>query len=138
MQKTKLGITVALMGAALYFMGLINILGLVILAGYVLLFEENEWLKKSAVKAVTIVFAFALISVVVSFSNDIFGVINNIISWFDSSVRISWPLSLDSIVLNIINALEKLILIILGFKAFSQSSLSIGPIDKVVNKNMNI
>ena len=135
MQKTKLGITVSLFGAALYFIGLINFLGLIILAAYVLLFEENEWLKRTAVKAVTIVVTFSLIRIVFVFSNDIFGFINNIIHWFDSSSSISWPLKLDSLVLNIVNALEKLVLFILGLKAFSQSSLSVGPIDKVVNKN---
>lgn len=33
-------------GAALYFMGFLSIIPLLIMAGYVLLFEENEWLKK--------------------------------------------------------------------------------------------
>ncbi len=46
MQKTKLGVSVALMGAALYFLGLFSgYVALIILAGYVLLMEENVWLK---------------------------------------------------------------------------------------------
>ncbi len=45
MQKTKLGVSVALMGAALYFLGLFSgYVALIILAGYVLLMEENVWL----------------------------------------------------------------------------------------------
>ncbi len=55
-QKTKLGISVGLLGAAIYFMGLFSgYMVAVLLAGYVLLFEENEWLKKSAVKAIAVV-----------------------------------------------------------------------------------
>lgn len=136
MQKTKIGISVGLLGAALYFMGLVNFLGLILLAGYVLLFESNEWLKRSAVKAVAIVLGFALISVVIGISNDVFSVLNNLLSLVRISFRISWPLKLDSIVLNAVDALEKLILLLLGFKAFTQGSMSVGPIDKVIDKNI--
>lgn len=136
MQKTKLGITVGLMGAALYFIGLINFFGLIILSGYVLLFETNEWLKRSAVKAVAIVVGFSLVSIVIGFGNDVFDVLNGVLSWFKVPSVLAWPFNLDSIIVNAINALEKLILITLGFKAFSQSSISVGPIDKVINKNM--
>lgn len=136
MQKTKLGITVGLMGAALYFIGLINFFGLIILSGYVILFETNEWLKRSAVKAVAIVVGFSLVSIVIGLGDDVFDVLNGILSWFKVPSVLAWPFNLDSIIVNAINALEKLILITLGFKAFSQSSISVGPIDKVVNKNM--
>ncbi|OPZ88721.1 MAG: hypothetical protein BWY74_03015 [Firmicutes bacterium ADurb.Bin419] len=136
MQKTKLGISVGLLGAAMYFLGLVNFLGLILLAGYVLLFESNEWLKKSAVKAAAIVIGFALISVVISISNDVFAVLNGLLSWVRISFRISWPLQLDSIFLNIMDILEKLILLLLGFKAFTQGTMNVGPIDKVIDKNI--
>ena len=55
MQKTKLGISVGLLGAAIYFTSLFSgYLVPVILTGYVLLFEENDWLRKNAVKAVAL------------------------------------------------------------------------------------
>lgn len=47
MKKTKLGISVGLLGAMLFFscyFGGYTIA--IIIAGYVLLFEENAWLKK--------------------------------------------------------------------------------------------
>jgi hypothetical protein len=136
MQKTKLGITVGLLGAGLYFLGLLSFLGLIILSGYVLLFETNEWLRITAVKAVAVVIGFALISTIFTFGNDIFNSINGFLSWIDVSTRLSWPINLDTIGINLINALEKIVLIILGFKAFGQGSIKVGPIDKVVNKNM--
>ncbi len=136
MQKTKLGISVGLLGAALYFMGLVNFLGLILLAGYVLLFESNEWLRRSAVKAAAIVLGFALISVVIGISNDVLSVLNSLLSWVKIPFRITWPLQLDSMVLNAVDALEKLVLLLLGFKAFTQGSMNIGPIDKVIDKNI--
>jgi hypothetical protein len=83
MQKTKFGISVVMMGAAIYFLGLINILGLLVVGGYVLLFESNVWLKKRVIKA-----------------------------------------------------LEKVLLVMLGFKAFTQGDLKVSTIDKVIDKNM--
>ena len=136
MQKTKLGISVGLLGAALYFLGLVNFYGLIILAGYVLLMESNEWLRKSAVKAVAIVIGFSLISIAVGFGNDILGLINNLLSIVNIDFRLSWPLNLDSIISNVISGLSKIILVVLGFRAFNQGSMAVGPIDKVVNKHI--
>ena len=50
MQKAKLGISVGLLGAAIYLTALSgSLLGLLVLAGYVLLVEDNQWLRLSAV-----------------------------------------------------------------------------------------
>ncbi|MFR5908747.1 MAG: hypothetical protein ACLUFT_10550 [Gemmiger formicilis] len=49
MQKAKLGISVGLLGAAIYLTALSgSLLGLLVLAGYVLLVEDNQWLRLSA------------------------------------------------------------------------------------------
>jgi uncharacterized membrane protein YbhN (UPF0104 family) len=93
MQKTKLGISVGLLGAALYFLGLLSFLGLLILSGYVLLFETNEWLRRSAVKAVAVVIGFALISMIFTFGNDIFSSINGLLSWLKVSTTLAWPIN---------------------------------------------
>ncbi len=67
MQKTKLGISVGLLGAAIYFTSLFSgYLVPVILTGYVLLFEENDWLRKNAVKAVSLMVFFSFIVVVIN------------------------------------------------------------------------
>ena len=60
-------------------MGLLGIVPLVILAGYVLLLENNEWLKRAAVKAVVIVVAFGLISVLIGTLSDVFDFLNVIL-----------------------------------------------------------
>ena len=54
MEKTKLGISVALTAALLYFLGLISPIALVVAAGYVLIAEKDQWLRKSAVQALAI------------------------------------------------------------------------------------
>lgn len=136
MQKTRFGITVGLLGAGLYFMGLVSFLGLILLAGYVMLFESNEWLKRSAIKAVAIVVGFSLITVVVSFGNDVFSFLNSLFSLSPSEFHLSYPFNLDALLLSLVNIAQKFVLFILGIKAFSQSSIAVNPIDTLINKNM--
>lgn len=136
MEKTKLGISVGLLGAALYFTGMLNFLVLILLAGYVLFFESNEWLRKSAVKAVIIVIAFSLISVLIGISNNVLGILNVPLSWFRIPFKLAWPLSIDTIVLKALDILENLVLLLLGITAINQSSLNLGPIDKIIDKNV--
>lgn len=49
MEKTKLGVSVGIFGAFLYVAALFGgYIAITLLAGYVLLMESNEWLKKTA------------------------------------------------------------------------------------------
>lgn len=142
MKKAKLGISVGLMGAAIYFMGLISTLGLVILAGYVLLFEENPWLKKSAVKAVILSVAFSLISVVISSGDNVFGILNTMLDWADGpfdfiKFQFKYPFDIDILLTNALDLLENILFLILGFKALRQDSIKIGFMDNFINKHMD-
>ena len=59
MQRTKIGISAGLLGAGIYFTGLFSgYLIPIILTFYVLWFEENGWLRRTAVKAVSVMILF--------------------------------------------------------------------------------
>lgn len=137
MEKTKLGVSVGLIGAALYFLGLISFIPLVILAGYVLIREENVWLRKTAVKALVIVIGFDLISIVIGFGSDIFSVINYFIGLTPAHFSAGWPLHIDTLIRYILNLCQTLLLLVLGFKAFSQGSMKVGNIDSMIDKHMD-
>jgi hypothetical protein len=140
MQKSKLGISVGLLGALIYFAGLINPLAMIVLVGYVLLKEENPWLRKAAVKAVLIVFGFAIILAVISSGDYVFDILNVIIGWFRdpldySGFRFKYPFGLDTIVRSALYSIENVLLIVLGIKALKQGSIKINLFDKAVNKH---
>jgi hypothetical protein len=80
--KTKLGISAELFGAALYFTGLISIIPLVLMAGYAFIVEDNDWLKKTAVKAVGVVIFFTILSSVVGLVGNSATLLNDIASLF--------------------------------------------------------
>ena len=134
MQKTKLGLSVGLVGAAICFLGAYYFLGAVLLAGYVLLCESNEWLRKLAVKVVAIVVAFGLISVLIGALDDIFAIINVCIGWF-GFYSISFPLNLDSLLSHICSLVETVLLVLMGIRALTQGAVRVKFFDNLVQKH---
>lgn len=138
MQKTKLGVSVGLLGASLYFIGMFGeYLPIIFLVGYILIAEENEWLKKTAVKAIALMISFALLFVAIRFIPSCINVIDDIFNIFGGNFELS---ILSHIVITICDALEVVqvvVFVILGLKAFNQSTVSIPVVDKLINKYMN-
>ena len=137
MQKTKLGISVGLLAAAIYFMGLFSgYTVVVLLAGYVLLREENDWLKKSAVKAVALMVIFSLVSAIVNLIPNAISCIDYFVSMFGGSFYISFVSNLVSLINSSLNILEKIAFILLGLKALKEQDFAIPALDKLVEKYM--
>jgi 4-amino-4-deoxy-L-arabinose transferase-like glycosyltransferase len=136
MQKTKIGVSVGLFAAALYFIGLIGPTPLVLAVGYVLVAEQDPWLKKAAIRAVGIVVAFAVLSSLLGLLNNSTNLINNIILLFRQTINLSDVTRIIGICQTILRIIEALILLTLGFKAIKQSTISLGVVDKVIDSNM--
>lgn len=137
MQKTKLGISVGMLGAVLYFMGLFGgYLITLLLAGYVLLCENNEWLKKAAVKVVAIMIIFSFWTTIVGLVPGAISVIDDIVSIFGGNFYISFVSNLVNAIVSVLNILEKLLLLGLGVKALNQGTIPVPAIDNLINKYM--
>lgn len=137
MQKTKLGISVGLFGAAVYFMGLFGgYLVMILLAGYALLFEQNEWLRKSVVKAVVLAVCFSLLTALINLIPDAISFIGDIASAFNASVYLPRVRSIIEAITDALAIIEKVLLIVLGVKALNQSTITIPVVDKLINKYM--
>lgn len=135
MQKTKLGISAALLGAVVCFSGLFSGYLLVfLLTAYILLMEENVWLKKTAVKTVAVLMVFSLLSAVLGLLPDLISVISSIFNIFNGSFSIRILSSIISAARSILGFLETLLLLGLGFKALNQGTIKIPMIDKLVDK----
>ena len=137
MQKTRLGISVGLLGAAIYFMGLFSgYLLAVLLAGYVLLFEENSWLRKNAVKAMSVLAVFSLLITVLYLVPNAIGFINDVVSIFGGSFYVAFLSNLISAAVAALNIIEKLLIIGLGVKALTQGTIAVPVVDNLINKYM--
>jgi len=137
MQKTRLGISAGLLGAAIYFVGLFSgYLVAVVLTGYVLLFEENSWLRKSAVKAVSVMALFSLLITVLNLVPNAISFINDFTSIFGGSFYIEFLSNLISAAVAALNIIEKLLMIGLGVKALNQGTIAVPVVDNLISKYM--
>ena len=135
MQKSKLGISVALIGAALYFSGLFSgYLAIIVLAGYVLLMEENVWLKKTAVKSVALLMCFSLVLAVVGLIPSLVNFIDDILNIFGGSFSIRFLTNIINMLRSGINLIQTVLFLILGLKALNQGTIPVPMIDKMVDK----
>lgn len=138
MQKTKLGISVGLLGAAIYFLGLFSgYLAVVLLTGYVLLFEENGWLKKNAVKAVALLAFFSLLTVGLNLIPNIIGLIDDVANIFEASFGIIVVTRIITVFKSALNLFQTLLFLGLGFKALNQGTIAVPVVDNLIGKYMD-
>ena len=135
MQKTKLGLSVTFVAACLYFFGLFSTIPAVLLIGFVLLKEDDEWLKKMAVKALVLVLAFWVVGSLLTAINEVFSMLSVVVGWFGAG-RVSVPLNLTSLVSYALDIVEILVMIVLGLQALKHESMPLGPIDGMVESAM--
>lgn len=137
MLKSKMGISIALLGAAMFFLGAITTIPAFLLAAYVLIREDNEWLRKTAAKMLGVIIFFGLCSVGVSLIDDGFSLINIIVHWFDKSAEFIYvPADLTSFCYTVIAIAENVLLVVMGFKALAMKNVKFGIVDKLVDKFM--
>ena len=117
MQKTKLGVSVAVLGAAMYLLGLVGgYIPTLLMAGYVLLFEENSWLKKAAVKVLAVMLCFSFAGVVLGLLPSAVGVLNATLGVFG------------------VGGIQSVLLILLTIKALTQGTVAVPVVDELVDK----
>lgn len=136
MLKTKLGVSIALVGAAMYFLGALSFTPAVLLAGYVLIAEQNEWLKRQAAKMIGVVVVFGLLSIAVGWIDDLVSILNIIVRWFDKGAYLSVPANLTSLCQYIISIAKEVILLVMGFMALGMKNFKLGIVDKQLDKFM--
>ena len=136
MQKTRLGISAGLLGAAAYFLGFLGIIPVVLVAGYVLLFEENEWLKRAVIKAVAVVVFFAILTAFVNLAANSRTLIIEFANLFSDGARLPNFNSIIVIAKTVVSFAQTVFLLLLGFKALNQGNVGLGPVDNTINKHM--
>ena len=134
--KSKLGISVGLFGAGIYLGNLVGgILVSILLLGYVLLFEENEWLKVSVIKATVLSMLFTFVTMIVELVPRTIGTIDNLMRIFDGDFTMQF-LSRITLFLNYgIGLLEMVVFLLLAVKALNQRTMTIPVVDGMIKKH---
>lgn len=138
MQKTRMGITVGALGAITYFAGFFSgYMVAIILAGYVLLFEENAWLRRSVVKAVVLMAFFSVLTTILYLIPDTISFIGSIAAVFDGRVALSKVSQIITALISGISIVEKILFLGLGVKALNQGTIVIPFLDSMVSKYLD-
>lgn len=144
MQKTKLGISAAFLGALVYIFGLFSGLSLlaVVTAGYILLCEESDWLKRNATRAIVLLVVFNIVYFILGLLPNAFGFIADIIRLFDSSAAYEFVNSefmiafgnLTGIFTSMVSFVSEILFILLAVLALLGKDFKIPLVDSIVIK----
>ena len=140
MQKTRFGVSIGLAGAILYFLGLFGGFFAVVLAGgYILVTEENTWLKKTAVKAIGTTILFAFLSAIVGYFVSGLDGIGSMFALFGlRGLNVTTVISMiNGFILGTVNILKFVIFLILAIKAFGQKTMFVPFVDGLIKKHMD-
>lgn len=135
MQKTHLGISVGLLGFIMCLIGLAGFTPMLLLGGYILLFESNEWLKKLTIKVFVIELFVYLVTLIIGLIPDAITFIGNVAGIFGSYFTLSRVANATSAITSVIGILEVVILVVMAIKSLNQGSLRFGFIEKFVQKH---
>lgn len=137
--KTKLGISTGLLGAAMYLTSLFSgYTVLTLLAGYVLLCEEDAWLKRTAVKAFAVCICFSTLSALVGFLPNLTSLFDAISNLFEDTFYNPFLAGVTNLLQIILTILEKVLLLLLALKALKNDTVKIAPVDKLLDAEFGV
>ena len=135
--KTVLGVSIGLLSAGAYWLGMASELAAILLIVYILLKEKNPWLKENALKAGVIIIGFAVLQGMI-------GIVSDGITGFKSlfSMAITFDYyntpfdKLCSFLSAVCSVGKNVLLLIAGYRAFHYQSFKISIVDRIVDSNM--
>lgn len=138
MQKTKLGLSVGLLAAITYLLPLINSTVFFIVVAYVLIREENIWLKKTVVKATIIYLFLQIIPNILSIGYSTLN--NSLLSNIFNTImyRIPFVFGLFGLISVLFSAFKYVICIAFAILALKQGTIKIGFLDNFINHHMDV
>lgn len=134
MEKTKLGISVALFSALTFLCGYFGITALVLVGGYILLREENKSLKKTAVGTIVLYLAFAALGICVGLLSNFFSLVN-FGGWMYGTAMYTVTNGFTSTLSTLVDIAEKVVYGLLALFALLGKEVKIPVIDKFVEKH---
>ena len=140
MGKTRIGIPAAVVAAMLCLLGYYGGYMVTILAaGYVLLAEESEVLKRLAVKVLVFMFAFSLLNTAIYLIPNLVSLFRSLISIFSSSALgdgfyAGWLYRSAEFGASLINMLEMVVFLLMGTFALIGKELKIPVLENLLDK----
>lgn len=138
MEKTKLGISTTLLAAVVCLLGYYA--GYVITAiavGYILLKEENEWLKKMSVKVIALMLVFSILPTLIHLIPNIISLVESLCYLFTEEYFEFNYSGIFNFLSSVVDLLKKVVFLLLGFFALIGKNFKIPVLDDLLDKMMN-
>lgn len=144
MYKTKLGMSNCMAAGLIFLLALVTSFQtasiifawpFVLLVAFVLVKENDLWLKASAVKAVLVLLFFLLIPICFSFVDDIISFINFFLG-LAKTAPINDGFGIMNFLMNIFSIIEKVVLLVLALVAFKGKTIKLPVIDNLIRKHL--
>ena len=136
MIKTKLGISNFLLAAIIYLLGLFsNTVALVVAVGYVLIREDDAWLRKAALKALILHLVILVLQCVVAFMPDLLGLLNSFLNIFKVNVNFGFVSSVKSFLNNSLDILRTVLFFLLALFALLGKNIPIPVVEGMAEKH---
>lgn len=145
MNKTKLGISNCMVAGIIFLLALITSFystavifawPFVLLVAYVLLKEDDLWLKASAIKAVLVVLLFILVPILFSFVNNVLEFINFFLKIAEATpIQDGWGIM--NFFEMLFDIVEKVFLLLLALFAFKGKTIKIPVVDNMIRKHLS-
>ena len=129
MEKTTLGISVGLAGAAVYFCGLAGVIP-------VLLREQHPWLRRAAVKAAALTLLAQILPNVWGLLEDLLAIASNVFGWFGVYFSPYLPFGFSSILTSAVFFICHGLLLGCGVSALSMGSVKTGKLDSFISRHL--
>ena len=135
MEKTKLGISVALTAVVVTLLGYYGgyVIGGIAI-GYVLLQEQNEWLKKHALRVLALMLSFSVASTLLWLIPDVLNLFYSFMELFNVHIYIKVVNSCFNFLGNVLSLLKTVVFVLLAYSAFTQKEFKVPVVDKLIEK----
>lgn len=132
MEKTKLGLPVSLMAAIMclgaWFGGYVIA---IVMAGYILMVEEDKFLKGVAVKVIVLMLAFSVASVLINFIPNLIGVLESFISIFTVYFNINVIDRIFDFFSAVLSVAKTVVFILFTIASYNKKSVKIPFVDNL-------
>ena len=136
--KTKIGISAGAYAAMIFLLALYGgYTPLLIGVGFVLIFESNDWLKATVVKAFVLALCFSLCSTLLDLIPDLLAIINSWARVFNGGIDFSKLDQIINAIWSIISFIKTILFLILALMALKMKTIGIGFVDKFVEKHLS-
>lgn len=135
MEKTKLNLSVAMVAAAAWLLGLYG--GYVItgiLIGYVLLCEDSQVLKKACLRVLILMLTFSVAFTVINLLPNLLELLYSFLRIFKVNIYLNFIHEIFNLLYSVVSLIKTVVFILMGIAAALNKNFKVPVLDSLIDK----